>query len=204
MVARAIEWRVLSRVARAWSSSWRAIARRAAASSIWLCEAMPSGSAFRRASWVSSRSALAVSREICASFSRSCSSSARASTRASGAPLAILAPGSATQSRRPATSAARRASLRLTTVPVAAAVAATLPWTTGATVTGAGGGAWSCARAALADREETASAAHATRHAVERILRFIMCLPRARALPARQTILPPARRGAGAPAGARA
>ena len=71
IVARAIECRVLSAVARACSSSCLAMERRAAASSIWLFEAMPSGSALSRASCVSRSSAFAARREICASFSRS-------------------------------------------------------------------------------------------------------------------------------------
>ena len=86
--------------------------------------------------------------------------------RASCAPLFTRVPGSATQSSRPATSAASRASFRLTTVPVAVTVEATLPFVTGATVTGAGG--WSArASAAPAAREQTASAAIATLHATD-------------------------------------
>ncbi len=164
ITARSTRWRVRSRAARAWSSSCRAIERRAAASSIWLFEAMPVGSAVSRCSCVSSSSAFAARRATWASSWRSWSSSARESTRATGAPFAMRAPGSATQSRRPATSAARRASLRLTTVPVAVTVVASEPSVTLATDTAAGGG-WFWAQAALAAREVTASAANAAPHA---------------------------------------
>ena len=84
-------------------------------------------------------------------------------------------------------------------------VVAAAPFTTGATVTGAGGASCSWPRAAPAAREDAASAAIATHHATERFLEDIRHLPRARAPPPAPRILPPpARRGAGAPAGARA
>ena len=57
-----------------------------------------------------------------ASFSRRCSFNVESSIRAMTPPRSICVPGSATQVSRPGVSAAMRASLRLTTVPVAVIV----------------------------------------------------------------------------------